>query len=307
MKKYITILFAAWYMVLLAACGTPEVISGEVVTCGGNPCFFEVACENGENYGFVVSESTELIWEDARDLVWDVQEGDVWNVFGCGMSVTVIPGEPAESADEYVDACVEGWYYAEKITVTGIGEEYFAVDDKPVIYLYPESTMDVDVYLDYNGILTCTYPAYAGGWHVTAQPDGTLTDERGMAYSYLYREGITPARYDFSRGFCVPGRDTAAFLEDALAQLGLTREEANEFIIYWLPLMEGNTYNLIAFQSDAYTQNALLKVDPQPDTVLRVFMAWKPLDEAVEIEPQILVHTERVGFTLVEWGGSQVK
>ena len=38
----------------------------------------------------------------------------------------------------------------------------------------------------------------------------------------------------------VAGSDTAAFLEDALEQLGLSRAEANEFIIYWLPRMQEN-------------------------------------------------------------------
>ena len=33
-------------------------------------------------------------------------------------------------------------------------------DMKPVIYLYPEETMDVSVSLDYDGVLTTTYPAY---------------------------------------------------------------------------------------------------------------------------------------------------
>ena len=44
-----------------------------------------------------------------------------------------------------------------------------------------------------------------------------------------------------------------------------------------------------------------------PDTVLRVYMAWKALDVPVEIESQELVSPERVGFTVVEWGGSEVK
>lgn len=41
--------------------------------------------------------------------------------------------------------------------------------------------------------------------------------------------------------------------------------------------------------------------------MLRVFMAWKPLEEAVGIPPQELEFTERTGFTVVEWGGSQVE
>ena len=179
--------------------------------------------------------------------------------------------------------------------------------EKPVIYLYPEAETDVTVRLDYAGDLTCTYPAYDGAWRVTAAPDGTLTDESGQIYRYLYWEGVDNVQYDFSEGFCVPGEETAAFLEDALAQLGLTRAEANEFIIYWLPQMEQNAYNLISFQSDAYTDAAKLTITPQPDTLLRVFMAWKPLTSAVEISPQPLTAPERTGFTAVEWGGAKVQ
>ena len=179
--------------------------------------------------------------------------------------------------------------------------------EKPVIYLYPEAETDVTVRLDYAGDLTCTYPAYDCAWRVAAAPDGTLTDESGQTYRYLYWEGTDNVQYDFSEGFCVPGSETAAFLEDALAQLGLTRTEANEFIIYWLPQMEQNAYNLISFQSDAYTDAAKLTITPQPDTLLRVFMAWKPLTSAVEISPQPLTAPERTGFTAVEWGGAKVQ
>ena len=179
-------------------------------------------------------------------------------------------------------------------------------DEKPVIYLYPTEETDVRVTLDYDGVLIAAYPAYEGGWRVTARPDGTLTDASGREYYCLFWEGTGGAQYDFSRGFCVAGRDTAAFLEDALRQLGLTDKEANEFLIYWLPRMEGNAWNLIAFQSDAYTESARLTIDPAPDTLLRVFMAWKPLEKAVDIAPQTLTAPERRGFTAVEWGGAQV-
>lgn len=178
---------------------------------------------------------------------------------------------------------------------------------KPVIYLYPEEKTEVSVELDYDGELTCTYPAYEDDWRVTAAPDGTLTDAGGQTYNYLYWEGLRENDYDLSRGFCVAGEDTAAFLDSALADLGLTRREANEFIVYWLPLMEENPYNLIAFQEDAHTESAVLTVDPAPDTTIRVFMAWKGLDKPIEIPPQELTAPARVGFTLVEWGGTELK
>lgn len=159
----------------------------------------------------------------------------------------------------------------------------------------------------YNGNLVCTYPAYKDGWTVTAAPDGTLTDANGQTYNYLYWEGESYAQYDLSKGFCVKGEDTAAFLEGALEQLGLTRREANEFIVYWLPLMEQNLYNIISFQTDIYTDNAKLMVDPAPDTLIRVFMAWQSADEYVELEKQDLTAPDRTGFTVVEWGGTEIK
>ena len=185
--------------------------------------------------------------------------------------------------------------------------EEMVAEEKPVIYLYPETETRVTVKLDLSGELTCTYPAYDGGWTVTAAPDGTLTDEHGQTYNYLYWEGEGTEAYDFSKGFCVAGSDTAAFLEDALDRLGLTRREANEFLVYWLPRMQDNPYNLIAFQQEAYTQSAKLTVSPRPDSVLRVFMAWKPLARPVDVPAQILPGFERRGFTLVEWGGAEVR
>ena len=188
--------------------------------------------------------------------------------------------------------------------LTGCNEQSSA---KPVIYLYPEQETTVSVSLDYAGTLTATYPAYENGWTVTAEPDGTLYDESGNEYSYLFWEGEDKTDYDFSKGFCVAGADTADFLREKLAEIGLTPREYNEFIVYWLPKMQDNPYNLISFQSERYTDTAKLDIDPTPDSLLRVFMAWKPLHKAQNIEPQMFAPFTRDGFTVVEWGGCEVQ
>ena len=178
---------------------------------------------------------------------------------------------------------------------------------KPVIYLYPEKETEVSVKLTLDGELICTYPAYESGWDITAYPDGTLSDAKGQSYNYLYWEGEISADWDFTEGFCIPGKDTALFLEDALEKMGLTRREANEFIIYWLPLMEQNPYNIISFQTDMYTEAAQLEVVPTPDTMIRVFMTWQASDRHVVLTEQELNRPDRSGFTVVEWGGTKLK
>ena len=178
---------------------------------------------------------------------------------------------------------------------------------KPVIYLYPEGTTNVSVELEYDGDLAVTYPAYDNGWNVTAEPDGTLTNHAdGREYSYLFWEGEGYGEMDFSEGFVVKGEDTVSFLQDKLSEMGMTPREYNEFIVYWLPYMQDNAYNLISFQWENYDESAKLNITPEPDNMLRVFMAFKALEEPIDIPEQNLPTLQRDGFTVVEWGGTEV-
>lgn len=179
---------------------------------------------------------------------------------------------------------------------------------KPVVYLYPTKPTDVNVKVNIKGALTCTYPNYENGWDVTAYPDGRVINKAdGREYSYLYWEGNSDAKWDLSSGFVVKGSDTAAFLQEKLAYLGLTPKEYNEFIVFWLPIMQNNKYNLITFQTKAYEECSSLNVSPKPDSMLRVFMAFKPMSEPVEIPEQKLSQFERKGFSVIEWGGTEIK
>ncbi len=183
--------------------------------------------------------------------------------------------------------------------------------EKPVIYLYPTKDEDVYVRLDLNGQFVRTYPEYdqgIHGWKVHARHDGELRDLRdGQEYSYLYWSGESAAfKPSFDEGFVVEGKSTRKFLQTTLAKMGLTPREYNDMIVYWLPYMENSPYNLVSFVGTAYTDVAKLTITPKPDSMLRVFMIFKKLEAPVSVKPQVLEPFKRKGFTVVEWGGTEI-
>ena len=302
-RKFMAIVIAVFLLLNLTSCGKPEpvTISGEVFFAPDIGTYFLVDTEDNRYTGIVISIETEIDYGEYSEI----DDGYLVDV----VCTKEIEGSLSENIaySEFVDK----WYEADKITVTGkctpIVDPSTSGFGKPVIYFYPEVETDVTVELDFGGELVCTYPKSDGTWSVTAMPDGTLSDANGTEYNYIFWEGEAKFEFDFSKGFCVKGEDTAKFLETALAELGLTRREVNEFIVYWLPLMEVNEYNVISFQGENYDEFAKLNVEPAPDTVIRVYMAWYGAEEEISIEPQNLTAPERDGFTVIEWGGTEIK
>ncbi len=177
------------------------------------------------------------------------------------------------------------------------------VDVKPVIYLYPEEKIDLEVTIP-TVEFTTTYPLYKDGWKVSAQPNGLLNDGTRQ-YKYLYWEGYTGYDLDMSEGFVVEKENYISFLEEKLEYAGLSDKEACDFITYWLPLMNKYDYCQVSFQKD-YGEKVKIEYNIQPDNELVVFVGIKGLNEFIEIKEQDLScykDFSREGFVVVEWGG----
>lgn len=183
---------------------------------------------------------------------------------------------------------------------------------KPIIYLYPENEIQLNVKLGYPELATCLYPEYdlKSGWNVLAKTNGDLIDLNTNRNLYaLYYESKNKKEYNVTdEGFVVSREDTVKFLEEKLEILGLNDREAEEFIIYWLPKLQENEYNYIRFASmDEINENMPLEFSQQPDTLIRILMTYKGLNTPIQVKEQNLEKIERKGFTAVEWGGSEIK
>jgi len=175
---------------------------------------------------------------------------------------------------------------------------------KPVLYLYPEKPTKVKVTFTKPEALTVTYPKFVDAWEVTAYPNGDLYDKSGKYYYALYWEEELNKEVDFSTGFYVEDKDAIKFLEEKLSLIGLNERERNEFIMYWLPILEANGKNLVYFEltQERELGNRLI-ITPAPTSLLRVAIHVKKVNSKTAIKEEKLTRFERKGFVAVEWGG----
>ena len=202
----------------------------------------------------------------------------------------------------------------------GIGVEYYYIPDtgesgrldnveigafeKPVLYLYPTAPTEVTVTFAHPELLTTVYPEYRDGWRMFVQNDGTMTEiGKTREYYALYWEERPTGPYEFIDGFYVD-KNYPEFLEEKLSELGLTDREANEFIMYWLPVLEKNGKNLVAFETTESREYAnKIHISPAPDSLLRLAIHIRKVDSDPGLPEQKLPYFLRKGFTAVEWGG----
>ena len=138
---------------------------------------------------------------------------------------------------------------------------------------------------------------------VVAQPNGDLRDIEGKYYYGLYWEKREDYK-EFSDGFYVEKDNATEFLEEKLEILGLNDRERNEFIMYWLPILEKNEKSFVHFEltDELQAENALI-ISPAPDSLLRIDMTVQKIEEDPKLPEQKLPSFERKGFAAVEWGG----
>lgn len=175
---------------------------------------------------------------------------------------------------------------------------------KPVVYLYPTTQTLVNVKVGAD--VTVSEPLYTvGGWkNVLARPDGQLTYQ-GKVYDSLFWEGQGSGSYPgITSGTVVKRIDAAATIRRQLAEQGLNAKETNDFMAFWESKIPNKPYiRLTWLNTEQMNALAPLRVNPKPNTVIRVFLDMDSFDAPISLPVQKLTKVERKGFTVVEWGG----
>lgn len=177
---------------------------------------------------------------------------------------------------------------------------------KPVIYLYPESTMDLNVWVSPRGGFSYTEPEYGDGWDVTAYPDGRIVNrEDGLEYPYLFWEGRGGLYSPVETYWVVEQSRVETFLRETLAKMNFNQTEIADFLEFWLPRMQEAAYYKIGFHgTNVMNELAPLALSVKPDHVLRILMDYEELDSWQPSKPPArLPRVNRDGFEVMEWGG----
>ncbi len=171
--------------------------------------------------------------------------------------------------------------------------------EAPVLYLYPETETDIEVKIDLHGggYITESEPEYNNGWSVHVTPEGIIDD----SYEYLFYEAILSAPQNSRYGWILDGSNLENELRDLLMDCGLINREIDDFMGFWLPIVDGSPWYAV-YPQDA-DELISLHITPAPDNILRVMLAIRPLEQRIKIDasPEMKPF-ERGGFTAVEWG-----
>jgi hypothetical protein len=183
---------------------------------------------------------------------------------------------------------------------------------KPVIYLYNEIDIDVNLSLKPSGEYTFTYPLIKDNqWHVKVTKDGL--NHNGKLYPYLFYETENnDMNFSYSKeeliGHISEKNEIITYLEKSLTSLGLNQKEQTDFITFWAPRMVQHEEVFIQFWIDEdYDQVATLEVSPKPESIKRIYIVYAPITNNKPVyTEQTFKPFSRKGFTVIEWGGSEL-
>lgn len=189
----------------------------------------------------------------------------------------------------------------QRIQITIIDTSLVFVE-KPNIYLYPQTTCNLSVALEFprGGSVIQSIPLYSGGWNVSVEPSGKIDRQ----YDYLFYESKIPDVYQYNSGWIVSRDTLTSFFSNNLLLIGFNKRETSDFIEYWIPRLIDYPYYYIYPQfADEIGKVICLKFSESPDNVLRLFYIIQGTTNKGRMLPAPTIpQFKRTGFAVTEWG-----
>jgi len=172
---------------------------------------------------------------------------------------------------------------------------------KPNIYIYPIEAIDLSVQISFpnGGKILESIPDYNGAWEIHVLPSGLINNE----YEYLFYEAQIPELLQRDFGWVISGTYLESFFINNLDSLKFSMKEIDDFVEYWIPLLDDKKKYIIYPQFSYVLDDIVqLKFSKKPDNVIRVFYLIEEHREGETKNIPQMPSTSREGFTIMEWG-----
>ena len=180
---------------------------------------------------------------------------------------------------------------------------YYLIDYKPNIYIYPENQISLDVNISFpkSGEVIKSIPKFPEQWqNLQIESDGKINNK----YDYLFYESIQPNIFQKRKGWIIKLENLKSFFEENLRETGFKQDEIDDFIEYWIPKLTDSKYYAIYPQYNEQL-DPLIRLDfsQQPDSILRLtYYISKLKSNEIELSEPDIPSFERKGFVVTEWG-----
>lgn len=173
---------------------------------------------------------------------------------------------------------------------------------KSNIYIYPQEEIELNVSLTFpnGGSVISSIPKYDNVWNIKVDSNGVINN----IYKYLYYECTAPDLCQYEEGWSMHKDSLTMFFLKNLSQTGFSQREIEDFIDYWIPLLNSSEYYAIYPQYKVELSSIVeIVFSSQPDNLLRLFYTIKECAKDFRAPNlPIIPKFNRNGFYVVEWG-----
>jgi len=173
--------------------------------------------------------------------------------------------------------------------------------EKPNIYLYPTKQETLTVKVHPKGKITSSIPEYGTGWNFVVVPGGRIND----TYDFLFYEATVDYNFTLDAGWVLQRSNFDRRMNEILVNIGLNDKERGDFMEYWPKRMDWKKKYCTAYylKRNEIDQAIPLTISKTPESLMRLFFKFVPTDILVSIPEPKIEKFQRIGFSVVEWGG----